>query len=285
MKVLVTGVKGQLGYDVVKRLDKLNIENKGVDIEDFDLTKEDEVFAYVENYKPDIIIHCAAYTAVDRAEDDKELCKSVNCDGTRHMALAAKKVDAKLVYISTDYVFDGTGTDFYKPEDKKNPVSVYGKTKAMGEDEVISILEKYFIVRISWVFGINGNNFVKTMLRLGKERDELNVVSDQIGSPTYTVDLARLLVDMALTDKYGIYHATNEGICSWADFASLIMEKGERRAKVNYITSDAYPTKARRPFNSRLSKDKLEENGFGRLPSWQDALSRYVEELKERELL
>lgn len=285
MKVLVTGVKGQLGYDVVKRLNELNIEAKGVDIEDFDLTDENAVMNGIESYLPDAIIHCAAYTAVDKAEDDKELCHTVNVIGTRNVALAAKKLDAKMIYISTDYVFEGVGENFYEPNDKKAPQSVYGETKSLGEDEVTNLLEKYFIVRISWVFGINGNNFVKTMLRLGNEREELNVVSDQTGSPTYTRDLAVLLCDMVQTEKYGIYHATNEGICSWAEFAEEIMKLGNRNTKINYITSDQYPAKAKRPFNSRMSKDKLEENGFNRLPSWQDALKRYINELKGNDLL
>ena len=285
MKVLVTGVKGQLGYDVVKRLTSLNIEAKGVDIDDFDLTDENAVMEGISSYSPDAIIHCAAYTAVDRAEDDKELCYKVNVLGTRNVALAAKKLNAKMLYISTDYVFEGTGTEYYKPEDEKAPVSEYGRTKSLGEDEVTSLLEKLFIVRISWVFGVNGNNFVKTMLRLGKERSELNVVSDQIGSPTYTVDLAVLLADMIQSEKYGIYHATNEGICSWADFAKAIMEKGNRSTVINPITSDQYPTKAKRPLNSRMDKSKLEANGFNRLPDWENALTRYIEELKANDML
>lgn len=284
MKVLVTGVKGQLGFDVVKRLNALNIEAKGVDIDDFDLTDEFAVMSSITEYNPDAIIHCAAYTAVDRAEDDKDLCYKVNVIGTKNVALAAKKLDAKMIYISTDYVFEGTGETFYVPENEKAPQSVYGETKSLGEDEVTKLLKKFFIVRISWVFGINGNNFVKTMLRLGKEREELNVVADQIGSPTYTFDLAVLLCDMVQSEKYGIYHATNEGICSWAEFAEEIMSLGNRNTKINHITSDQYPAKAKRPLNSRMSKDKLEEKGFNRLPSWQDALKRYIDELKEADL-
>lgn len=280
MKVLVTGVKGQLGYDVVKRLNLLNIDCKGVDIDDFDLTDERQVIKSISEYAPDAIIHCAAYTAVDKAEDEKELCLNVNVSGTRNVALAAKQIDAKLIYISTDYVFEGEGTGFYKPEDTKNPVSQYGLTKSLGEDQVTGLLTKYFIVRISWVFGINGNNFVKTMLRLGNERDQLNVVNDQVGSPTYTFDLAYLLCDMVRSEKYGIYHATNEGVCSWAEYAKEIMTLGNRNCKINPITTEEYPTKAKRPKNSRMSKDKLEENGFSRLPLWQDALKRYIDELK-----
>lgn len=285
MKVLVTGVNGQLGYDVVKRLNARNIECIGVDIDDFDLTDQKQVIDYITDYNPDAIIHCAAYTAVDRAEDDKDLCYNVNVLGTENIALAAKKVDAKLIYISTDYVFKGDGTDFYKPEDAKNPVSQYGLTKSLGEDKVKTLLEKYFIVRISWVFGINGNNFVKTMLRLGNERDSLNVVSDQIGSPTYTFDLAYLLCDMVQSQNYGIYHATNENVCSWADFAKEIMLLGNRNCAINPITTEEYPTKAVRPKNSCMSKDKLIQNGFNKLPSWQDALKRYIDELKENDLL
>ena len=282
MKVLVTGVKGQLGYDVVKQLNNQNIECLGVDIDDFDLTKEDQVDTCITNYNPDVIVHCAAYTAVDKAEDDKELCYNVNVLGTRNIANVAKKLNAKLIYISTDYVFEGTGETFYQPKDKKNPQSYYGLTKSLGEDEVTSVLNKYFIVRISWVFGVNGNNFVKTMLRLGTDREELNVVSDQIGSPTYTYDLAKLLVEMAKSEKYGIYHATNEGVCSWADFAKEIMLLGDKNCKINYITSDQYPQKAVRPKNSRMSKEDLTNNGFMLLPTWQDALKRYIEELKQQ---
>ncbi|MBR2860389.1 MAG: dTDP-4-dehydrorhamnose reductase [Clostridia bacterium] len=285
MKVLVTGVKGQLGYDVVLRLNELGIECKGVDIDDFDLTDEKAVEENICAYSPDAVVHCAAFTAVDRAEDDRELCYRVNVLGTKNVVLACKKIDAKLIYISTDYVFDGEGENYFKPEDKKAPQGYYGETKSLGEDEVLRYIQKYFIVRISWVFGINGNNFVKTMIRLGKERAELNVVSDQIGSPTYTFDLARLLCDMVQSEKYGIYHATNEGICSWADFAKEIMKQANLDCKINYILSSEYPQKAKRPLNSRMSKEALDSNGFDRLPSWQDALERYVLQLKEANLL
>ena len=276
MKILVTGVKGQLGYDVVKRLDELGIENKGVDIEDFDLTDSEAVSAYIKNYAPDAVIHCAAYTAVDKAEDNAEVCEAVNRFGTRNVANACRDIEAKMIYISTDYVFEGNGERFYEPDDAKAPQSVYGLTKSQGEDEVTALLSKYFIVRISWVFGLNGANFVKTMMRLGAERESLNVVADQIGSPTYTLDLARLLCDMVVTEKYGIYHATNEGICSWCEFAQAIMEEAGLDCKVNPITSDQYPARAKRPLNSRMSKDKLEANGFERLPEWRDALKRYI---------
>lgn len=279
MKVLVTGVKGQLGYDVVKRLTALGIENKGVDIDDFDLTDEAAVSQYIADYAPDAVVHCAAYTAVDKAEDNAQLCEAVNRFGTRNIANACKAVDAKMIYISTDYVFEGAGERFYEPDDEKCPQSVYGLTKSQGEDEVTALLTKYFIVRISWVFGVNGGNFVKTMMRLGAERESLTVVCDQIGSPTYTEDLAVLLCDMVTSDKYGIYHATNEGICSWYEFACAIMEEAGLSCKVSPITSDQYPAKAKRPYNSRMSKDKLVENGFSRLPEWRDALARYIKAL------
>lgn len=279
MKVLVTGVKGQLGYDVVKRLTALGIENKGVDIDDFDLTDKAAVLRYVTDYAPDAVVHCAAYTAVDKAEDNAELCEAVNRFGTRNIAEACKAVDAKMMYISTDYVFEGEGERFYEPDDEKCPQSVYGMTKSQGEDEVTALLTKYFIVRISWVFGINGGNFVKTMMRLGAERESLTVVCDQIGSPTYTEDLAVLLCDMIVGDKYGIYHATNEGVCSWYEFACAIMEEAGLDCKVSPIPSSQYPAKAKRPYNSRMSKDKLIKNGFSRLPEWRDALARYIKAL------
>ncbi len=285
MKVLVTGVKGQLGFDVVKRLNELNITCKGVDIEDFDLTDAAATENYIVDYMPDVVVHCAAFTAVDRAEDERELCYNVNVLGVRNIASACKKVDAKAVYISTDYVFNGQGTDFFEVDTKKEPINYYGETKALGEDEITNALKKYFVIRVSWVFGINGGNFVKTMVRLGKEKDELNVVCDQIGSPTYTVDLAKLICSLIQTEKYGIYHATNEGVCSWADFAKTIMEKADLACKINYITSDKYPVKAKRPLNSRMSKRALISNGFECLPSWEDALDRYMTELKEADLI
>ena len=280
MKVLVTGVNGQLGYDVVKHLDALGIENKGVDIDDFDLTDENAVLNSVCAYAPDVVVHCAAYTAVDAAEDNRDLCYNVNVLGTRNIAYACRELDAKMVYISTDYVFGGQGEKFFLPEDKKEPINWYGETKSLGEDEVTRLIEKFFIIRISWVFGKNGKNFVKTMLRLGSEREELSVVCDQIGSPTYTVDLANLICNMIKTEKYGVYHATNEGICSWAEFTEEIIKQAGLTARVNHIPSSAYPSRAARPFNSRMSKEKISKNGFEKLPAWQDALSRYLEELK-----
>ncbi|MGN1051317.1 MAG: dTDP-4-dehydrorhamnose reductase [Acutalibacteraceae bacterium] len=279
MKVLVTGYKGQLGYDVVNELNKRGIECKGVDIDDFDLTKKDETQSFIEKYAPDTVVHCAAYTAVDKAESDRELCKKINVDGVRFIAESCKKLDAKMVYISTDYVFDGMGDIPYKPEDKKDPINYYGLTKSMGEDEVMSFIEKYFIIRISWVFGINGHNFVKTMLRLGKEKEELSVVCDQIGSPTYTFDLAKLIADMINTEKYGIYHATNEGFCSWYDFTKEIHKCAEiTSCKVSPVLTKDYPESvAKRPFNSRMDKSCLTKNGFSLLPKWQDSVKSFVE--------
>lgn len=282
MKILVTGFKGQLGYDVIKVLEERKIECLGVDREEFDITDFNAVEKFIKAYAPDAVIHCSAYTAVDKAEDELELCRKVNSDGPKNIAQVCKAIDAKMIYISTDYVFPGTGENYYEVDDETVPVSVYGLTKLEGEKAVKALLDKYFIVRISWVFGKNGNNFIKTMLRLGKERDEINVVSDQIGSPTYTADLARLLCDMVVTEKYGTYHATNEGICSWAEFAEEIFKTAGLKTKVNYITTDQYPAKAKRPFNSRMSKKKLDENGFERLPDWKDALDRYLKEIGEK---
>ncbi len=281
MKVLVTGVKGQLGYDVVKELEKRGIEAVGVDIEEMDITDAASVDAVIKGAAPDAVIHCAAYTAVDAAEDNAEICRKVNADGPRNIAKVCKELDIKMIQISTDYVFEGLGERPWEPEDAANPQSVYGLTKYEGEQAVMENLDKYYIVRIAWVFGVNGKNFVKTMLNLGKTRDKLTVVCDQFGSPTYTYDLARLLVDMVQTDKYGIYHATNEGFCNWYEFACEIFRQAGISVEVAPVTSDQYPAKAKRPFNSRMSKDKLEKNGFERLPDWKDALNRYLKELQE----
>lgn len=281
MKILVTGYNGQLGYDVVKRGEKQGLEMQGIGIEDLDITNEAAVYEFVDNAKPDAIIHCAAYTAVDRSEDDKELCWNVNVEGTKYLATAAKKLNAKFVYISTDYVFDGEGTHAFVETDAPNPVGYYGLTKYEGEKVVRSLIDKNFIVRISWVFGINGTNFIKTMLRLGETRNELNVVGDQIGSPTYTYDLARLLVDMVVTEKYGTYHATNEGFCSWAEFAQEIFEIAGQDVKVNSITTEEYPTRAVRPKNSRMSKQKLIDNGFESLQDWKKATKHYITQLQQ----
>jgi dTDP-4-dehydrorhamnose reductase len=275
MKVLVTGAKGQLGYDVVERLKELNIEHIGVDRDDFDLTNENQTKEFILNYKPDVVIHCAAYTAVDKAEDEREICYAVNVLGTKYIAEACREIDAKMVYISTDYVFDGEKEEPYNEDDKPNPINYYGYTKYLGEEEVKKNLQKYFIVRTSWVFGKNGNNFVKTMLRLGQEKREIKVVCDQVGSPTYSYDLARLLCDMIQTDKYGTYHATNEGYCSWYEFACEIFKIAGMDVKVIPIRSEEYPAKARRPKNSRLGKKMLYEN-FKKMPSWLEALSTYL---------
>ena len=280
MKILVTGVKGQLGYDVMKVLQTRNIECLGVDIEDFDITDAQATSIFIRRYNPDAVIHCSAYTAVDKAEDNLELCKAVNAQGPRNIAAACKEIDAKMVYISTDYVFPGIGDREYEVNDPTGPLGAYGQTKLDGEIAVKELLTKYFIVRISWVFGKNGNNFVKTMLRLGKERSEVNVVCDQIGSPTYTADLAPLLCDMAVTEKYGTYHATNEGLCSWAELTQEIFRQAGYMIKVNCIPTSEYPTRAKRPLNSRMSKKGLDEAGFHRLPIWQDALKRYLKEIE-----
>ena len=275
MKVLVTGANGQLGYDVVKELQKQNIECFGVTRKDFDIIDFEATEKFITNYMPDVVIHCAAYTAVDKAEDEQGLCYLVNASATENIAQICKKIDAKMVYISTDYVFDGTKKDFYEVDDKPNPINVYGKSKLLGEQALQKILNKYFIVRISWVFGEHGNNFVKTMLRLGKERKELNVVADQYGSPTYTADLAPLLIEIIKTDKYGVYHATNEGVCSWAEFAEEIFKVVGMNVKVNHIATAEYPTKAKRPLNSRLSKEILDKYSY-QLPSWEISLEKFI---------
>ncbi len=280
MKVLVTGVNGQLGYDVVKELISRNIECKGVDIEDFDITDRTATSEYLKAYNPDVVVHCAAYTAVDRAEDDEETCYKVNVIGSENLAIACKEIGAKMLYVSTDYVYGGKCDAPFETTDETDPKSVYGRTKLEGEYAVRKHLDKYFIVRTSWVFGINGNNFVKTMLRLGAERDVLTVVDDQIGSPTYTPDLARLICDLIVTNKYGIYHGTNENYCSWAEFAAEIMRLGERKCEIKPIPSSEYPAKAERPLNSRLSKVCLDRAGIERLPTWQNALERYFKELE-----
>ncbi len=280
MKVLVTGVKGQLGYDVVNELKKRGHEAVGVDIEEMDITDEESVNRVIREAAPDAVIHCAAYTAVDAAEDNVDLCRAVNARGTGNIARVCKALDIPMMYISTDYVFNGQGTRPWEPDDQREPLNIYGQTKYEGELEVEENLKKYFIVRIAWVFGVNGKNFIKTMLNLGKTRDKLSVVADQIGSPTYTFDLARLLVDMIETEKYGRYHATNEGLCSWYDFACEIFKQAGMNVSVEPVTSDQFPVKAKRPMNSRISKDKLIENGFQPLPSWQDALRRYLTEIE-----
>lgn len=281
MKVFVTGVKGQLGYDVVRELEKRGIEAIGVDIEEMDITDAESVNTVIREAAPDAVIHCAAYTAVDAAEENEVLCRKVNVDGPRNIAKVCRDLDIKMIYISTDYVFNGRGERPWEPDDEGEPASVYGQTKYEGELAVKELLDKYFIVRIAWVFGINGKNFVKTMINLSKTHDTLRVVNDQFGSPTYTYDLAKLLVDMVLTEKYGIYHATNEGVCSWYEFACSIFDEAGINMNVVPVSTAEYGAKANRPANSRMSKDKLVENGFDRLPEWQDALKRYIKLLKE----
>lgn len=298
MKVLVTGVGGQLGYDVVNELidrnhiavasdiiDSVNLKKESKYIR-LDITDKNSVEQVIFSEKPDAVIHCAAWTAVDLAEDEDNQGKvfAINADGTRYITEACKKIDCKMIYISTDYVFDGQGTEPWR-EDCKDyaPLNIYGKSKLAGELAVAEFLEKYFIIRIAWVFGVNGNNFIKTMLNVGKRFPELRVVNDQIGTPTYTYDLARLLVDMVETEKYGYYHATNEGgYISWYDFACEIFRQAGYDTKVTPVTTEEYGlSKARRPFNSRLDKCKLVANGFEQLPTWQDALSRYLKILEK----
>ena len=298
MRVFVTGVNGQLGHDVMAELKKRNYEGIGSDIADtyagtdevstmfyvkLDITDKEAVLQTIKIFKPDVIVHCAAWTAVDLAEDDdkKEIVHKVNAEGTKNIAEAAKAVDAKMVYISTDYVFDGQGERPWEPDDKNYaPLNVYGRSKLDGELAVSGTLEKYFIVRIAWVFGLNGKNFIKTMINVGKTHDKVRVVCDQIGTPTYTIDLARLLVDMIETDKYGYYHATNEGgYISWYDFCVEFYKQYGLTTKVEPVTTEEYGlSKAARPFNSRLDKSKLVEAGFTPLPTWQDAVSRYLKE-------
>lgn len=304
MKFFVTGVGGQLGHDVMNELISRGYEGIGSDIQSvysgsqdgsavtkapyrmLDITDKEAVEKVITESKPDVVIHCAAWTAVDMAEDDDKIAKvrSINADGTRNIAEICQKLDCKMIYISTDYVFDGQGTEPWKPDCKDyKPLNVYGQTKLEGELAVSSILQKYFIVRIAWVFGLNGNNFIKTMLKVGKNHDVLRVVNDQIGTPTYTYDLARLLVDMSETEKYGYYHATNEGgYISWYDFAREIFNQAGYKTEVIPVTTEEYGlSKAARPFNSRLDKSKLIENGFRPLPTWQDALSRYLKEIEK----
>ncbi len=281
MRLLVTGASGQLGHDVKRVFFKEGDMVVGVDSKTLNVTDEKKVMNFITGNNFDAVIHCAAYTAVDLAEEEMEKCFEVNVTGTKNIALACKKAGIKMIYISSDYVFDGTKRSPYETDDKPNPVNIYGKTKYLGELEVLNNVDKHFIIRVSWVFGKNGKNFVKTMLKLGREKGELNVVSDQIGSPTYALDAARLISQMIKSDKYGIYHATNEGFCSWYDFSREIFKEAGIKTKVNPITSDKYPTKAIRPKNSRLSKIKLMENNFNLLPSWQDALKRYLREIGE----
>ena len=279
MKVLVTGVKGQLGYDIVQECEKRNIEAVGVDIDEMDITNAAQVEEVIKGAQVDAVIHCAAWTAVDKAEEMIDICRKVNKDGPANIAKVCEELDIPMMYFSTDYVLNGLGEEPWMEYGEREPLNIYGQTKYEGELEV-ERLEKHFIIRISWVFGVNGHNFIKTMLRLGAERGEVSVVNDQIGSPTYTYDLAKLCVDMILTDKYGKYHATNQGYCSWYDFACEIFKQAGMDVKVNPVDSNAFPVKATRPKNSRMNQTELDKNGFDRLPTWQDALTRYLKEIQ-----
>lgn len=284
MKVLVTGVNGQLGHDVVEALKKRGHTVVGVDIEEMDITNKTDVYKIMNNVLPNAVIHCAAWTAVDAAEDNVNACRLVNAEGTKNIAEASKSIGCKMMYISTDYVFNGRGNKPWKADCKEfAPLNVYGQTKLEGEEAVSKLLDEYFIVRIAWVFGANGNNFVKTMLNLSKKYDSIRVVNDQIGTPTYTYDLARLLTDMIETDKYGYYHATNEGgYISWYDFAKEIYKQSGIDKNVIPVTTEEYGlSKADRPFNSRLDKSKLLQNGFEPLPDWKNALRRYLDVIGE----
>lgn len=279
MKYLITGGTGQLGHDIVKELiSRGELNYLAPTTKEMNITNKDEVEKVILGYKPDIIFHCAAYTAVDKAEEDRENCYNVNVNGTKNIVSVAEKINAKVVYISTDYVFDGTKEGIYEIDDKTNPINYYGYTKLMGE-EVVTKLKDYLIVRISWVFGINGKNFVKTMLNLADTKDEISVVSDQIGSPTYTKDLSKLLLDMIENNKKGLFFATNEDFCSWYEFAEYIFKINNINIKLNKVLTKDYKTLAKRPLNSKLSKNKLDEEGLTRLPSWQDAASRFCKVL------
>ena len=282
MKVLVTGVTGQLGYDVVRVLRGRGVETVGATRAEMPLDDPEKARAFVEATRPDAVIHCAAYTAVDRAEDEREICHAINAESTRTIAGACEEIGAKLVYISTDYVFPGTGEKFYETDDETAPCNVYGASKLAGESAVRDAMAsgRFFIVRSAWVFGVHGKNFIRTILGLAKTRDALTVVDDQVGSPTYTADLAELLADMVESEKFGVYHATNEGICSWAELAAEAIQQRGLRTKVTPVSSDMYPTKAVRPKNSRLSKASLDRGGFHRLPDWKDAVRRYLVELE-----
>lgn len=282
MKILVTGYKGQLGYDVVNEATSRNIEAIGVDIDEMDITDANQVNKVIKYGNYDAIVHCAAWTAVDKAEDPMllETVKKVNVEGTENIANVCKELDIPMMYFSTDYVFDGQGETPWDEYSERNPLNVYGQTKYEGE-LAVEKLQKHFIIRIAWVFGVNGNNFIKTMLRLGKERGAVSVVNDQIGNPTYTYDLAKLVVDMIQTDKYGTYHATNSGdFISWYDFACEIFKQAKLDVEVTPVDSNTFPAAAKRPSNSRMNQSELDKNGFNRLPLWQDALCRYLKVIK-----
>ena len=284
MRFLVTGAKGQLGYDCVRELKKRGFQDViAIDKDDLDLTNEQDVRSFFLSVRPDVIIHTAAWTSVDLAEKHEAQVRRINVDAVQYIAALAEIIKAKLVYISTDYVFPGIGDKFYDVNDKTGPLNVYGKSKLDGE-KCAKMCKKTYIIRVSWVFGINGNNFVKTMLKIGKTNKEVSIVCDQIGSPTYAYDLSRLICDMIETDQYGLYHATNEGVCSWAQFAEEIFKDAELNVNVNHITTNEYlkgkQGQAVRPLNSRLSKKSLDDAGFHRLPTWQDALERFLKEYR-----
>lgn len=281
--ILVTGSTGQLGSDVVKELLKRGYSTLSPNRSEFNLCSEDSIRNYILNSNCEAIVHCAAYTQVDKAEDEKDLCIKINATATKHIVKCAKILDIPMIYISTDYVFDGTKDGEYTENDETNPINIYGESKLAGEKYVQEILDKYYIVRTSWVFNINGKNFIETMLRLSKANNQLSIVNDQIGSPTYTKDLSRLLVDMIETNKYGLYHATNEGYCSWYEFADTIFKLANINIDIKAINSNEYASRAKRPLNSKLSKDKLIEYGFKPLPHWEDALKDYL--IRRRDLL
>lgn len=281
--ILVTGSTGQLGSDVVKELLKRGYSTLSPNRSEFNLCSEDSIRNYILNSNCEAIVHCAAYTQVDKAEDEKDLCIKINATATKHIVKCAKILDIPMIYISTDYVFDGTKDGKYTENDETNPINIYGESKLAGEKYVQEILDKYYIVRTSWVFNINGKNFIETMLRLSKANNQLSIVNDQIGSPTYTKDLSRLLVDMIETNKYGLYHATNEGYCSWYEFADTIFKLANINIDIKAINSNEYASRAKRPLNSKLSKDKLIEYGFKPLPHWEDALKDYL--IRRRDLL
>ena len=283
-RILVTGVKGQLGYDCVRELKERGYTNVlGIDKDALDITDEEAVCRFIREYKPDVVMHNAAWTAVDKAEQMPEAVYAVNALGPKYIAEACKEVGAAMFYISTDYVFSGKGDKPFEVNDPKEGLSVYGRTKSQGEDFVRAILSKYYIIRISWVFGINGHNFIKTMLKLAEAHKELNIVDDQIGSPTYTYDLSKLMCDMMERECYGVYHATNEGYCSWTEFAKEIFKIAHKDVMVNPVTTEEYkklvPNQADRPLNSRMSKTSLDKAGLRRMPTWQDATRRYIEAL------
>ena len=282
MKVFVTGVKGQLGHDIMLELERQQLAGVGVDIEEMDITDPAAVRRVITEAAPDAVIHCAAWTAVDAAEDNEAQCRKVNAEGTANIAEVCRDRKLPMMYFSTDYVFNGEGERPWEPEDPAEPLNIYGQTKYEGEQAVRSLVpDRHFILRIQWVYGLNGKNFVKTMLKLSEDHDRLTVVNDQVGSPTYTPDIARLAVDMIQTDRYGTYHVANQGLCSWYEFAREIFRQAGKQVEVVPVSSEAYAAKAKRPHNSRMNLEKVEKNGFRPLPAWQDALARYLKELAE----